>query len=72
MIIIAGHARICGKNASVGVVVFLNVDRTCLEVGSAGLRGLLAYPGSQPDLSLLRLLEAPITRPPPTATEARP
>jgi mannose-6-phosphate isomerase len=70
MIIIAGHARICGKNASVGVVVFLDVDSTCLEVGSAGLRGLLAYPGSQPDLSLLRLLEAPIPRPP-TATEAR-
>ena len=72
MIIIDGRARIGGKSASVGVVVFLDADSTCLEVGSAGLRGLLAYPGPQPDPGLLRFLDAPITRPPPSATEARP
>jgi len=72
MIVSDGRARIGGKGASVGDVVFLDADSTCLEVGSAGFRGLLAYPGPQPDPGLLRLLEAPITRPPPSATEARP
>jgi mannose-6-phosphate isomerase len=71
MIIIDGRARIGGKGASVGEVVFLDADSTCLEVGSAGLRGLLAYLGSEPDPGMLRLLDAPITRPPPNAPEAR-
>ena len=72
MIIIDGHARIGGKAASVGDVVFLDADSARLEVGPPGLKGLLAYPGPQPDPELLRLLEAPITRAPPSATEARP
>ena len=70
MIIIDGRARIGGKNGSVGEVVFVDVDSTCLEVGSAGLRGLLAYPGSEPDPGLLRLLDARITRLPPSAADA--
>jgi mannose-6-phosphate isomerase len=71
MIIIDGHGRIEEKRASVGDVVFLDTESTCLEVGSAGLKGLLAYPGPEPDPGLLRPLDAPIARPPPNAPEAR-
>ena len=71
MIMIDGRGRIEEKITSVGDVVFLDAESTCLEVGSAGLRGLLAYPGPEPDPGLLHPLDAPIARPPPNAREAR-
>jgi mannose-6-phosphate isomerase len=71
MIIIDGDGRMGEKSASVGDVVFLDADSTCLEAGSAGLRGLLAYPGPELDLGLLRERDALIARSPPVAREAR-
>lgn len=71
MIVTDGRARIGGKGASVGEVIFLDADSTCLEVGPAGLKGLLAYPGPEPDPELLRQLDAAIARLPPSAAEPR-
>ena len=71
MIVIDGRGRIEEKKASVGDVVFLDAESTCLEVGSAGLKGLLAYPGPELDPGLLSPLDAPIARAPPNASEAR-
>jgi len=71
MIIIEGRARLEDKGASVGDVVYLDADSTPLAVGSAGLKGLLAYPGPELDPGLLHPLDTPLARPPPIAREAR-
>ena len=71
MIIIDGDARIGEKGVSIGDAVFLDADSTYLAVGSAGLRGLLAYPGPEPAPGLLRALEASVARAPPNAAEVR-
>ena len=71
MMVIDGRARIGERGVSVGDVVFLDADSTSLAVGSAGLRGLLAYPRPEPAPELLRPLDAPIARAPPNVAEAR-
>jgi len=52
-----GCARIGSIEASIGEAIILQVDRTHIEVGTAGLRGLAAYAGSNPNPSLLRRLD---------------
>lgn len=71
MIIIEGHGRIGETRASVGDVVFLDASSARLETGSAGLRGLLAYPGPEADPQLLHPLDAQIARLPPIMRETR-
>lgn len=51
---IEGRARIGVTSISVGDAVFIEGDRTGIEVGAGGMSGLMAYPG--PD-SLAALLE---------------
>jgi mannose-6-phosphate isomerase len=57
-----GCARIGSIEASVGEVLFLEADRTRIEVGAAGLRGLAAYAGSDPNQNLLHRLDGEATR----------
>jgi len=38
---------------SVGDAVFIEGDRTGIEVGADGMRGLMAYPGPDPVAALL-------------------
>lgn len=44
-------------NAFVGDAIFLEADRTSIKVGSDGLKGLLAYLGTEPSPSLLHNLD---------------
>ena len=56
VLVIEGHARIGLMNAFVGEAVFVEEDHARLEVGSDGLKGLLAYLGPKPDPALLENL----------------
>jgi mannose-6-phosphate isomerase len=51
---IEGQARIGATRATVGEAVFVEADRTAIEVGPDGISGLIAYPGPDPVISLLR------------------
>jgi mannose-6-phosphate isomerase len=53
ILVIEGHARIGPISASVGDSVFAEADRADIEVGPAGMSGLIAYPGPDPAMSLL-------------------
>ncbi len=53
ILVIEGHATIGSISASVGDAVFVEADRADIEVGPAGMSGLLAYPGPDPTMSLL-------------------
>ena len=53
ILMIEGHATIGPISASVGDAVFAETDRADLEVGPAGMSGLVAYPGPDPTMSLL-------------------
>ena len=72
ILVIEGQARIGGIRASVGDVVFAEADHAGIEVGAAGMSGLVAYPGPDPAMSLLRqsggqllpLADSPATRSP--------
>ena len=52
LFILTGHARTGAFNVQTGSAVFLEADRTRIEVGPDGLEGLIAYAGSvsAPDL----------------------
>ncbi|MGY8637060.1 class I mannose-6-phosphate isomerase [Bradyrhizobium sp. 14AA] len=50
---IEGRARIGSRDVSVGDAIFIERDRTVIEVGGEGLRGLMAYPGPDPVVALL-------------------
>ncbi len=54
LLVIEGHARIGPINASVGDAVFAEADRADIEVGPAGMSGLIAYPGPDPIMPLLQ------------------
>jgi len=51
---IEGRARIGLTSMSVGDAVFLEADRTGIEVGPDGMSGLIAYPGPDPVVALLQ------------------
>jgi mannose-6-phosphate isomerase len=51
---IEGRARIGVTNMSVGDAVFIEFDRTGIEVGPEGMSGLMAYPGPDPVIALLQ------------------
>lgn len=53
ILVIEGHARIGPIRASAGDSVFAEADRADIEVGPAGMSGLIAYPGPDPAMSLL-------------------
>lgn len=53
ILMIEGHATIGSISASVGDAVFAEADRADIEVGPAGMSGLVAYPGPDPTMSLL-------------------
>lgn len=59
---IEGHARIGPVNASAGDAIFAEADRADIEVGSAGMSGLIAYPGPHPILPLLQESGAQMTQ----------
>jgi mannose-6-phosphate isomerase len=40
-------------NTTVGDAIFVEADRAGIEVGPDGMRGLIAYPGPDPVISLL-------------------
>jgi mannose-6-phosphate isomerase len=50
---IEGRARIGLTSISVGDAVFIEGDRTDIEVGAGGMSGLMAYPGPDPVAVLL-------------------
>jgi mannose-6-phosphate isomerase len=54
LLVIEGHARIGRTSASVGHAVFFETDRAGIEVGPTGMSGLIAYPGPDPLMALLR------------------
>ncbi len=55
--VLEGHARVRLRTVFVGGAIFLEADRTSIKVGSSGLRGLVAYSGTAPRLSLLYNLD---------------
>jgi mannose-6-phosphate isomerase len=54
LLVIAGQARIGATKAAVGDAIFLDADRTGIEVGPGGMTSLVAYPGPDPAISLLQ------------------
>lgn len=54
IIAIEGRGRIGSTNTSVGDAFFVEGDRTGIEVGADGMRGLMAYPGPDPVVALLQ------------------
>lgn len=52
-----GRARVGSINTRIGEVIFIEADRTHIEVLSDGLKGLMAYVGSEPIPSMLRSLD---------------
>jgi mannose-6-phosphate isomerase len=63
LLVIEGHARIGSTNTVVGDAIFVEADRTGIEVGSEGLIGLIAYPGPDPAISLLQSSADRMTEP---------
>jgi len=72
VLVVKGHARVGPINAFVGEGIFLEAERTTVDVGSEGLVGLCAYPGSEPSPSLLRDLDFRNAGSPVYSAEARP
>jgi mannose-6-phosphate isomerase len=54
ILVIEGHARIGLKSAAAGDAVFAEADHADIEAGPDGMIGLLAYPGPDPLMPLLR------------------
>jgi mannose-6-phosphate isomerase len=54
MLVIEGLAKIGATNTTVGDVIFVEADHAIIEVGADGISGLIAYPGPDPIISLLR------------------
>jgi len=54
LLVLKGRARVGMVNAFVGEAIFLDADRTGLKAGPDGLKGLLAYLGSEPRARLLQ------------------
>jgi mannose-6-phosphate isomerase len=58
VLVLEGHAR-AGllRTVFAGEAIFLEADRTSIKVGSSGLKGLVAYLGTEPSPSLLYNLD---------------
>jgi mannose-6-phosphate isomerase len=54
LLAIEGEATIGSISAAAGDVVFAEADRAEIEVGRAGMSGLMAYPGPHPAMTLLQ------------------
>ncbi|WP_031334833.1 class I mannose-6-phosphate isomerase, partial [Rhodopseudomonas sp. B29] len=54
LLVIDGAAMIGPVGATVGDVVFAEADRAEIETGASGMTGLVAYPGPDPALGLLK------------------
>jgi mannose-6-phosphate isomerase len=54
LLVIEGCARIGQISASIGDAVFAQADRADIVVGPTGMNGLIAYPGPDPIMALLR------------------
>jgi mannose-6-phosphate isomerase len=54
ILVTEGQARIGATNTTVGDVIFIEADRAGVEVGLDGMGGLIAYPGPDPVMPLLR------------------
>jgi mannose-6-phosphate isomerase len=54
ILVTEGQARIGVTNTTVGDTIFVEADRAGIEVGPDGMSGLIAYPGPDPVMSLLR------------------
>jgi mannose-6-phosphate isomerase len=54
ILVTEGQARIGVTDATVGDAIFIETDRAGIQVGPGGLNGLIAYPGPDPVMSLLR------------------
>ncbi|SHL06052.1 mannose-6-phosphate isomerase [Bradyrhizobium lablabi] len=54
ILVIEGSGRIALTDTTVGDAMFIEADRTGIEVGPDGMSGLVAYPGPDPIASLLQ------------------
>ena len=54
VLVIEGNGRIGLTDTTVGDAIFIEADRTGIEVGPDGMRGLIAYPGPDSVASLLQ------------------
>jgi mannose-6-phosphate isomerase len=64
LFILDGRARIGSIDACANEAIFLEADRTRIQVGSDGLEGVVAYVGCGPVPNLLRSLDGGCPRPP--------
>jgi mannose-6-phosphate isomerase len=53
-LVIEGQARVGLTNTAAGDAIFVETDRAGIEVGPDGMSALIAYPGPDPAISLLR------------------
>jgi mannose-6-phosphate isomerase len=58
ILVIEGNGRIGLTNATVGDAIFIEADSASIEVGPAGMSGLIAYPGPIPLLPCCKTLES--------------
>jgi mannose-6-phosphate isomerase len=54
ILVIEGSGRIALTDTTLGDAMFIEADRTGIEAGTAGMSGLVAYPGPDPIASLLQ------------------
>jgi len=71
LLTLEGEARVGLLSTSLGEAIFLKADHAGMSVGSAGLKGLLAYAGSELNPNLLRYRAALNSGSPVRPTEAR-
>ena len=71
-LVLDGDARIGPIDLRVGEALFIEADSAEITIGSAGLRGLLAYPGPEPIPSLLHDLDGTFAGSPDRFAEVRP
>lgn len=60
VLVLEGQVRVGPMNAVVGESIFLEADSTPMTAGSAGMKGLVAYPGPGPLPSLLHSIDQQI------------
>jgi mannose-6-phosphate isomerase len=56
ILVFDGHAQIGATSASVGDAIFVEADHASIDVGPVGMKGLIAYPGPDINISLLQHL----------------
>jgi mannose-6-phosphate isomerase len=63
ILMIEGSARIGVTDVAIGDAIFLDADRSGIAVGADGMAALIAYPGPDPIISLLRECPMPTAGP---------